>query len=389
MSFITPSEIPKKAKAVYKRFLAAWVRGEADHFFPCRIRASLSPDKKNPAAAIAASEALLVGSKSQRGWGYTVHRDTIESRSLGNNPFPTAITIDSLDDLLKLAGATDEFHEQRYVVETLRRELPELESWIVSHINTLGALGDRIDNLIQVTQFFRENNWPDCYARQIPVSVDTKFVERNTSVLRQWLDLLLPDTAIDPNETKFARRFGLRDGQQHRAIRLLDQNLASELRLPFDELSLPLRSIAQLQAHDVQVFIVENDLNLLTLPHIPRGLALRGEGNAVNRLESVIWLHDNQIRYWGDVDVDGFLILSRLRNIFSQATSIMMDCETLDQHPDQIVEGNGKVCAAPTNLTQAESAAFERCANANERLEQEKILQPYVDTRFAFNHVFE
>ena len=106
------------------------------------------------------------------------------------------------------------------MVETLRRELPQLESWIVSHINTLGSLSDRVENLIEVTQFFQRNPWPDRYARQIPVSVDTKFVERSTSVLRQWLDILLPDTAIDPNEKKFARRFGLRDGQQHRAIRL-------------------------------------------------------------------------------------------------------------------------------------------------------------------------
>lgn len=389
MPFITPSEISKKANAAFKRFLAQWVRGHGDDFFPCHIQANLTPNKKNPAAAIAASEELLKGSKSRRGWGYTLHREHVASRSLGSNPFPTAITVDSLDDLLKLADAVDDFQKQKYVVLTLRRELPQLESWIVSHINTLGSLSDRVESLVEVTQFFQRNPWPDRYARQIPVSVDTKFVERNTSVLRQWLDILLPDTAIDPNEKKFARRFGLRDGQQHRAIRLLDPKLLTELRLPFDELSLPLRSIAQLRVCNVHVFIVENNLNLLTLPLVTRGLAIRGEGNAVNRLESLEWLNDNRISYWGDIDVEGFLILSRLRNIFSQTVSIMMDCETLDHHPGQIVEGNGKIHTVPTNLTPSESVAFERCTKANQRLEQEKIHQSYVNECFALNHAFE
>ena len=65
---------------------------------------------------------------------------------------------------------------------------------------------------------------------------------------------------IDVNESKFALGFG----QPHRAVRLLDSNLLRELALPYDEMSLPLRSIASLPVKDTTVLIVENGLNLLT-----------------------------------------------------------------------------------------------------------------------------
>jgi hypothetical protein len=209
--------------------------------------------------------------------------------------------------------------------------------------------------------------------------VDTKFIQRHQATLRQWLDLLLPASGVDVNETTFARRFGLRDGQEHRAIRILDLQLIAELRLPFDELSLPLRSIATLPVKDATVIIVENNLNLLTLPRIRRGLGIRGEGNSVNRLEQLRWLDTNRILYWGDIDVEGFAILSRLRNLFPHAVGVLMDMDTMGQHEDVLIEGSGAMFAPPTNLTAAEAEAFHYCLNGNRRLEQERISQPYVD----------
>ena len=86
--------------------------------------------------------------------------------------------------------------------------------------------------------------------------------------------------------------------------------------------------------------------------------------------------------YWGDNDVEGFLILSRLRNIFPHVESIMMDLQTIEAHRQWCVEGNSKVkLQPPTNLTATELEAFSHCSVGNVRLEQEKILQPFVDTR--------
>ena len=383
MAFLTAETIAEKAENIYSKFLKEWIFGSDADFFPFRVRARFSIDPKDSMGTIQASEKLLAKSKAGRGWGYTVHREQIRTRDFGNNQVPAMITIDTLDDLLRLANRTDEFHATNCVVTYVRGTFPQLSDWLKTNVRSIHRYVEPIEGLILVTQYFLNNPWPDHFARQIPVSVDTKFVQRHASVLREWLDLLLPSSAIDVNETTFARRFGLRDGQPHRAMRLLDTALGVELGLPFDELSLPLRSITRLPVKDVTAFVVENDLNLLTLPAFRRGIGIRGEGNAVNRLESVKWLNHCRILYWGDIDVEGFQILSRLRSLFPHVRSIVMNMETIKRHDAVLGIGNGATPPAPTNLTPEEAAAFEYCVQHNARLEQEKIEQAFVEKTFA------
>jgi len=383
MSFISPQEIVAKAKNVYPRFLAEWIRGADAEFFPCRIPANLDRDVQNLSATITASGNLWSKSKAQRGWGYTVHRETIRSRDFGTNQFPTAITIDTRDDLLRLTKKGKDFSATCLVVERVRSELPRLDEWLTKNVRTLARYAEPIEGLIAVTRFFQENPWPDCYVRQIPVAVDTKFVERNKSVLHQWLDLLLPDSAIDVNESDFWLRYGLRDGQPHRGLRLLDGRLAEELAVAFEELSLPIGSIAALPVRDSAVVIVENRTPLHILPVFPRGIGLHGDGKAVTCLEPIKWLQTNRVLYWGDIDVDGFLILARFRKLVPHVESIMMDRETFEQHRSLAGKGNGSSRPLPANLTPAEADVYAKCAEGNLRLEQEKIPQPYVDAMFA------
>jgi hypothetical protein len=61
----------------------------------------------------------------------------------------------------------------------------------------------------------------------------------------------------------------------------------------------------------------------------------------------------------------------------------MMDRDTMLQRKDFIVDGNGTTPTMPTNLTAEEAAAFTYCLENNCRLEQEKILQRFVDHAFA------
>lgn len=383
MPFVSPAEIVTKAKRAYPRFLDKWICSEDSGLFPLRIPANLKPDRENPQVTIAANENLLSKSKERRGWGYTVHRQRVASLDFGNNYFPKAITIDTLEDLLRLAGMSEDFRSAGEVAEKIRHRLPQLEQWLRRSVRSLANKSESCDRLILVVEFFTKNPWPDCYARQIPVNVDTKFILRNSKILRQWLDILLPDSAIDVNEKQFARRFGLRDGEPHRGIRLLDPQLSKEVGLPYGELSLPLRSMAEMTVSDSTVFIVENDMNLLTMPHFPRGIGIRGEGNAVNRLERVKWLGSNRLMYWGDIDTAGFIILSRLRNLFPHVESILMNLDTLKAHRPFVGAASNISLPAPTNLTEQESAACKHCLRTNERLEQEKILQPYVDKVFG------
>jgi hypothetical protein len=156
--------------------------------------------------------------------------------------------------------------------------------------------------------------------------------------------------------------------------------LQSELGLPFDELSLPLRSLARLHVREAAVVVVENRLNLLTLPPIRRGIAIRGEGKAVTRLSRLKWLATNRVFYWGDIDVEGFQILSALRIFVPHVQSIFMTDTVLNHHPRLVREGSGATCREPCNLTDEEHAAFRKCNRDNRRLEQEHLPQDYVES---------
>lgn len=379
MPLVSPDEIADKVSKAYPRFLKNWVCGEVENFFPCRVRVRLKLDPQKPKETFAAHELLLSHSKNQRGWGYTVHREKIRKRDFGTNLVPTAITVDTLDDFLRLAKKRADFQNTQTVAEKVRLAFPQLENWLISEVTKLAKLADSVDGLIQVSQYLIAHPMPDCYIRQLPVPVDTKFVERNEGTLKQWLDILLPASGININETRLARRYGFRDGQTHHSLRVLDPGLCDELNLPFDEFSLPLRYLKSLNVRNCCIFIVENNLNLLTLPSYPRGLAIRGEGNAVTRLEKLNWLNKNEILYWGDIDVEGFLILSRLRNIFPHMRSIMMDLKTLHKHEAAVVSGNPTKQDLPVNLTEQEAEVFEYCLKNQCRLEQERILQDFVE----------
>lgn len=383
MALVTPEDIAKAAERAYPQLLAAWIEGREPDFFPHVVRRRFTPDAKDVRGTIRAVEALLAKSKDQRGWGYTVALKERRTRDFGRNRFPETICIPTRDDLLRLAKREKEFQATCHAAQRVRASLPQLEGWLRKHVRTLAKLAGPIEGLVRVAQYFIDHPWPDCYARQIPVAVDTKFIQRHQATLRPWLEELLPASAIDFNEKTFARRFGLRDRQPHRAVRLLDVQLQAELGLPFDELSLPLRLLAELPVRNATVVIVENRLNLLTLPGMRRGVAIRGEGADVNRLERLPWLHENRIVYWGDLDVEGLAILSRLRNVFCNVRSVMMDRDTLIAHQRFAIKVKATRTPKPTNLTPQEAAAFQYCCERNFRLEQEKIPQSYVDQTFA------
>lgn len=380
---ITPAEIGRKAALAYPKMLTAFAQGTLDSMFPMRVRAELSLNVDNISATIAAVERLRSASKGQTGSGYTIKWKQTRLRDFGNNFVPEEITFDSIEDLVSIAGKRHHFAATRRVAECVRDKLPELSAWLKTNVRRIADYSEYLDGLILVAKFFMEHPWPDCYARQIPVPVDTKFVDRHRAILREWLDELLDASAVQSDESRFELRFGLRDGQPYTTIRVLDTDIQAELGLPFEELSLPLRSLESLAIRDKTVVIVENQLNLLTLPRMKDTLAIRGEGKAVTRLHRLKWLSNNDVLYWGDIDVDGFQILSSLRTYFPNVRSLLMTDAVLGEHAGLILKGNGGQITEPANLNGEELAAFHQCRLHNHRLEQERLPQSYVDRLFA------
>ncbi len=379
---ITPREIHAKAVRIYPQAARAWLAGD-DSFFPRVIPASKSLQGYDTAEAIAAVRRLREASKEVVGHGYTVEWDERRSRKFGQNAFPRRIVMETREDLLKYIGREREFRRFTMAVERLRSEFGErLENWFPSHIAALVGVAKELDGLIEVVQYFLQHPRPQKFARELPIAVDTKFIERHQGILGQWLDRILPPGAIRADERQFARRYGLRDREPFVIVRCLDRTVKQRLGFPWSECALPLATPAAWeieQAAGMTVFIVENRTTLRTLPPFPGGVAIEGRGAAVAELRDLQWLASIAVYYWGDLDVEGLGILARLRGLFPGVKSVLMDQATLDRYRSHWVPGTDKKVEVPAQLNDAERAAFVQCRDGNVRLEQERIAQSDVE----------
>lgn len=371
---IQPADILKKAKNLYPEFLKSWAQGRTD-FFPRLVPVSRAPDSDILRAAKEVQN-LREGSKDTRGFGYSVEWEEVNSRRYGKNLFPKRIYFESQDDLLRFIGMQREFAALGSAVKQLRVSFPQLESWIVSNLRMIISAQDDLPGLIAVTRYFLENPRPNRFVRELPVTVDTKFIERRRGILRQWLDRLLPPHAIIADEEHFERRYGLRYAEPEIFVRFLDPTLQGKLGFPCPALSLPLSTLMSLAVQDATVVIVENRVNLMTLPAVGSFVALGGLGRAVTLLRYVPWLVRCPIIYWGDIDAEGFEILATLRRLFPQTNTLMMDESTLLAHRQLAVVGNQRSSDAPGNLGDTERRAYEVCARDNLRIEQERLPVP-------------
>jgi hypothetical protein len=360
-----------KAENLYREFLRTWLAG--DPFFPRTIPANRQLDSTNHAGAIAAITSLRDGSKEVRGFGYSVEWRERRSRDFGRNAFPERIFFETQYDFLRFISKQSEFAAFSSAVERLRSEFPELTGWIKSHRQLLTESEPDLDGLLHVIRYFRANPRPGCFARELPLPIDTKFVERQERVLREWFDLVLPPTTIHCDETHFCRRFGLRYAELHVFVRFLDVELQNELKCPWQELSLPLSVLAAFPVRDAEAIIVENKVKLLTLRPRRRSIGMGALGRAVSELRAVPWLATIPITYWGDIDVEGFQILSALRAAFPHTKSLLMDAAAQDRYRSIAGPGTGNYFSTPTNLTAVETLAYEECRQENLRIEQEHI----------------
>ena len=125
------------------------------------------------------------------------------------------------------------------------------------------------------------------------------------------------------------------------------------------------------------------------LPTHTDAVALGGVGDSVTRLRDVRWLRTCQLYYWGDLDVDGFRILANVRKLFPEVKSLLMDRETFEAHRTLVVAGNGKICESLPMLSESENAVLRILSDGNLRLEQERIIQAWVESSLSSSPIKE
>ena len=126
-----------------------------------------------------------------------------------------------------------------------------------------------------------------------------------------------------------------------------------------------------------RVFIVENKVNFLTFPPVSNSIVIWGQGYGVVATQNSELLKSVDLIYWGDIDAQGFEILSQFRSYFAHVKSLLMDKATFDKYFENDLGTPSKI-NVELNLTSEEKALYQYIKVNNYRLEQEKIPQSYV-----------
>lgn len=377
---ITPAEIIKKAERRYPDILRAYIND--DNLLPLQF--PVGRLSKNLVERRQQIDNLRRRSKEQTGQGYALEWQTINRRDLGKQTTPRQVVIETMDDYLAVIRKRTEYQQFVSDVDHIRRRFPALNDWLLANPQEVIDYSGRWPDLLMVCDYFVKQPRPNVYIRELSIPVHTKFIEQHSRILYQLLDALLPDEAINPDETRFNQRFGLKSPPSTIRIRLLEEQLDWQYGLRLDDLSLPVEQLAHLLADHVRpktVIITENLITFLTLPKTPNSIGLFGQGFAVQLLRHVAWLQQCQIIYWGDIDAHGFQILSDLRQKFPHVHSVMMDQQTLDDHTDYVVDSKAVRIERFDGLTEAETTLAQAVLENNWRLEQEHISHDYALAR--------
>lgn len=381
---INPSQIQQKAEQQYPAFLTSVITGE--NFFPIEFPVGTLP--KEYLTLRDAVTQLINKSKQNLEYGYVVDLETRRTQKYGLQSLPRRIRFDTEQDYLKFIKKEKEVVKFKENINLIQASIPQLHDWLCRHSLKFIEYRDRWNELLEVCQYFHQNPKPNLYIRELPIQVHTKFIEQNQRIIRSLLEAILPADQLvsveGEKEYTFEKRFSLKYREPLIRLRFLDHALKSKYRFPATDISMPNSEFRQLNLEEHRCFITENLMNFLTLPPLENSFAIFGSGYAVQTLKTISWLSDCPIFYWGDLDVDGFKILSQLRSCFPQTTSIMMDMATFEAFYEFAVSVEETIAETLHYLTSEESTLYTHLAFHQKRLEQERISQNYVN-RFLQN----
>ncbi|RXP60872.1 hypothetical protein EC396_04250 [Lutibacter sp. HS1-25] len=378
---ITPQEIKKKAEKKYIFFLQSLVINNTYEKLVIR------GDKKYTKSSLPEFEKeiqlIISQSKEKKGFGYTLDFQQVKTKHLGTQDLPTSIYFDTEKDFLKFLGKEIEVKLFNESIIKITKVFPELKEWIIN--NPIKVIQNTVEwgSILKVCLYFKQNPKPNLYIRELPINVHTKFIERNQSVIKDLLDILISEYN-NKEEKQFEKRFNLKYAEPQIRFEILDKEVSQKFFSGIDDISIPMSEFETLDLPIERVIVFENKTTFytaLTLPKMDKAIALFGSGFSVSNLKNVYWFKHKELLYWGDIDVQGFEILSQFRSYFPQTKSILMDKPTFDKFFEND-SGTPTNISVQLNLTDEEQQLYDILKTNNWRLEQEKIPFDYVNKYF-------
>jgi hypothetical protein len=369
----TVEELKARATSRYEGVLKRLLLGEDP--FPLHIPYKRPKRTGDPSHILKTKALLRSQSKEVLGFGPVIQFEQGNTRKFGEGALPGDIVFTGLQDLVCYIGKRTEAERILQNAKLVTDAFPQLNQWTATRLRLLSSRDASMWRaIITVVQYFSQHPKPWLYARELPLALPTKFLERNYGPVIGLLSEVSPSALNEPYST-WQDRLGLRSSSDLIEGRFLDSSLEPQLPrhmiVPIKEWNRCCSSIP------AWILITENRTTLLTLPELPGCLALLGKGYAVTRLAELENLHKTEIQYWGDIDQHGFEILASIRSHLKQTVSCLMDDTTLLKCEKQIGKEDVKATLSEKfvaeHLTEQERLLWRRCGQQHLRLEQEHI----------------
>ena len=285
---------------------------------------------------------------------------------------PVRAIVERAEDAFALLGMEKESREFLSCYREMEGELPEALEWLLQHYCQIRPRED-CRKFLQLGRCFRQGIDPGHFLREIHVpGLDTKFIERHQRLVCSLWTALHPDApAGNMKELRCIWQMRL-EGKANIGVRVLDARLGWH---GVERFSLSAGELSKLYLPLKRVFITENKTNGQRFPRIPDSIILFGMGYGVLELaDRAAWLRDVELFYWGDLDNNGFDILSKLREKLPKVQSMLMDqTGFLQKYASSLVEDTGSPLSHLSHLTVREKQVWKMLHERGLRLEQEKI----------------
>ncbi|MEA1891883.1 MAG: DUF2220 family protein [Campylobacterota bacterium] len=302
-------------------------------------------------------------------------------KSIGHQRLPTSVFFDDRDTLLGFIKKREEFELFKTTFNKIINRFTVLKEMLLEKPFLVMEFIEVWDRLFIVCDFFLKNKRANIYIRELGIqTIDTKFVEKYKKILDKLLMVLLDDSSIDReiislSNYGFEKKYFLKYPLPRVRFRILD---STQTIAGLSDISLNIQEFKNLHPTCRVVYIVENKITTLSFVPLKDSMVIFGSGYGVEILKDVEWLKRKDIFYWGDIDSDGFAILSLARGYFKDIKSLMMDKQTLEKFRYFGVESKHSTCKDLKNLTRDEAVVYKMVVENNFRLEQEKIDFTYV-----------
>lgn len=294
---------------------------------------------------------------------------------VGTQEVPERAIVRGGDAIARVAGeeaAWNLLANRLSALRSLAGDDENAQAVLRSQARAIAALeSDDFLRLVDVLAWLRDNPASGRMVRELPIrGIHTKWIEARRGLVESLHRVI---TGADG--------LGLREPSPLMRMRFLDPALALG---GLTDVSAPVDDLARLAIRPDRVYVFENLATVLAMPHVPGAVAIHGGGHRVDLVARLPFAQS--VTYWGDLDSHGFAILHQLRARGVNATSVLMDTETLFAHEDLWVGDPEPNTAVFGHLTAEESTTLRLLSSeGNLRLEQERIPWEYAVARLGVN----